>query len=498
MAARKAGLLAPLDRLDDETRERGMRTLTREVVFSTFADSLVGGVILTAFALHLGASSAGIGILAAVIFWNQLLQGPGALLVERLGRRKLIAVMGSLVMATAPLLMLALAFAEPTLTSRLALVATVVLYGGAGAMAGCAWNAWIRDVVPDDRRGRFFGRRSALGTATSIAGGILAASLIDLYPEGSLERSRIFAGLFIVAFIAELISAAALARAPEPKMPATRTIHTRLLPMYRETLRVAKFRQWLAYVGSWQFAVNLAQPFFTLFFLRQLGFSMTFVIVLSLISQLANLLTLGRWGSYADRYKSKSILNVAAPAYLFCIVGMVGASQIDSSTLVAIYLVALHILLGMASAGVNLASSNMLMKLSPAGDAQAYIATNGLVTALAAGFAPLLGGFLQDFFASRGFSLALQWSGPHFQGDVVRLSVQAWDFYFVLSALVGLYALHRLAIVREEGALVRKDMLREMREQSLVRRLLADGVAAMGNVQANLGNRRRERRARRT
>ena len=495
MAARKGPTLAPLDRLDDETRERGLRILTREVMFSTFADALVGGVILTAFALHLGATSAGVGILAAVIFWNQLLQGPGALLVERLRRRKLIAVMGSLCMALAPLLMLGLAFARPTLESRLALVGVVVLYGGSGAIAGCAWNAWIRDIVPEEQRGRFFGRRSALATATSIAGGLLAASLIDLHPQGSTERSTVFAGLFIVAFVAELLSALWLARAPEPRMPAAETVNTRLIPMYRQVLRDSKIREWLAFIGSWQFAVNLAQPFFTLFFLQQLGFSMTFVIILSMISQLANMLTMSRWGTYADAYKSKSILNVAAPIFLLCIAGMIGASQIDSKVLVAVYLVMLHLLLGAASAGVSLASGNMLMKLSPAGNAQAYIATNGLITALAAGLAPLLGGFCQDFFAARSFALALEWTGPHYRGNVIHLSVQAWDFYFLISALIGLYALHRLAFVREEGALVRKDMLREMREQSLIRRFMADGVAAMGNIQANLGKRGRHHRA---
>src|ERR671912_298478 len=86
---------------------------------------------------------------------------------------------------------------------------------------------------------------------------------------------------------------------------------------------------------------------------------------------------------------------------------------------------------------------------------KSFIATNALVIAIAAGLAPLLGGFCQDFFAARGLSLALEWSGPRFKGEVMHLSVQSWDFYFLLSALIGLYALHRLALVRDEGALVR-------------------------------------------
>lgn len=489
---RRRRIAAPQAEISDADRERGLRTLTIEVAFSTTADSFIGGVMLTAFALYLGASSSAIGLLAAVIFWNQLWQGPGVLLIDRLRRRKVIAVAGSIIMGIAPLLMLGLAFAPHTLPTRLALVAIIMLYGGAGAIAGCAWNAWIRDLVPGDRRGRFFGRRSTLGTATSITAGLLAAWLLDREPEGSPDRHLVFAGLFVVAFVAAMLSAATLARVPEPKMPETEE-HPRLRAMFGEALSNSRFRQWVTFFASWQFAVNLAQPFFTLFFLRQLGFGMTFVMALTLIYQLANLLTLSRWGWFADRYKSKSVLNVAAPTFLLCILGMIGASQLGAATVTQVYLVVLHLILGAAAAGVSLASSNMVMKLSPRGSAETYLAANALLSAMAAGIAPLLGGFAQDFFAAREFGLVLQWTGPVYQGDV-RLSVTAWDFYFLISALVGLYALHRLALVHEEGELERGDMLREMREQSLIRHIMAEGLSAIGQMPANLARRRTGRR----
>jgi hypothetical protein len=49
---------------------------------------VTSGVILTAFAMHLGASNTTIGLLAAITFWMQLLQAPGVLLVEKLRTRK--------------------------------------------------------------------------------------------------------------------------------------------------------------------------------------------------------------------------------------------------------------------------------------------------------------------------------------------------------------------------------------------------------------------------
>ncbi|MEW2848191.1 hypothetical protein AB1A86_12475, partial [Stenotrophomonas maltophilia] len=78
-------------------RERGLRLLVVEAGFSGGAAALTSGVILTAFALHLGASNVMVGILAAMPFLAQLLQLPAIQLVERWRRRKRIAVLSSLV-----------------------------------------------------------------------------------------------------------------------------------------------------------------------------------------------------------------------------------------------------------------------------------------------------------------------------------------------------------------------------------------------------------------
>lgn len=489
--AKPAWTLKPVAELDAAEQQRGMRVLTTEVIFSTLADSVAGGVILTAFALHLGASNALIGTLAAITFWDQLLQGPGVVLVARLKRRKLIAVVGSLVSALAPAMLAALAFAHASSASRTGVVLAVALYGGAGAFAGCAWNAWVRDLVPGKISGRFFGRRSALSTAVALAGGLAAAWFLDLAPEGSAGRGWVFLALFATGLLAELASATVLSRAPEPAMPPSDG-RERLLPLLKKPLMDENFRKLIAFLASWQFAVNLAQPFFTVFFLRQLGFGMTFVMALSLISQFANLLTLRKWGDLADRFSNKSVLNLAAPAFIACIAAMIVASQFPDKLTAGIYLVGLHLVMGAASAGVALASGNIVMRLSPRGGAEPYMAANALITSAAAGLAPIVGGLCADFFAAREFRLLLEWSGPRFHGDVVHLSIRAWDLYFLNSALVGLYALHRLSLVREKGEVERQEMMHEMFERlrhGRRRFMPVAGLKSLSELPANLFHR---------
>jgi MFS family permease len=444
-----------------------MRTLTREVIFSTLCDSLIGGVILTAFALHLGASYALIGTLAAVRLWTQLLQGPAVLLVTRLRARKLIAVAGSLASSVAPVILAFLAFSKDSPAAQNGVVAAIALYAGAGAFTACAWTAWARDLVPGDVRGRFFGRRSTFSIAASLAAGLAAAAALDLAPEGFRWRATVFAGLFAFAFVSQVASATVLSRAPEPSMPPSPPKVERLVSLLRKPVADVKFRRLIAFVASWQFAVNLAQPFVSVFLLRQLGFGMTFVMALSLVAQLARLLTISRWGAIADRFNDKSVLNLAAPLYIGCIAGVIGASQFSSREVAAAYLIVLAVLAGCASAGVTLASGNIVMHMSPRGEAEAYIAANALIGAAAGGIAPILGGLAADEFAKREIRLLLDWHGPYFHGEVMSLSLRAWDFYFFFSALFGLYALHRLAMVREEGELHRGELARQIIDQVL-------------------------------
>jgi MFS family permease len=130
-----------------------------------------------------------------------------------------------------------------------------------------------------------------------------------------------------------------------------------------------------------------ATPSFTVYFVRDLGFSMSFVLILSVVSQLANVAVIRGWGALSDRFANKSVLTTASPLFILCIFGVSLTNQIDGAEARIAYLALLHALMGAAAAGVGLASGNIVMTLSPAGSATNYMATNALVSAIAAGVA---------------------------------------------------------------------------------------------------------------
>lgn len=453
--------LAPQADITDAERDAGLKRLIYEAGYSSATAALTSGVILTAFALHLGASNLMVGILASAPFLGQLLQAPAVLMIERLRRRKAIAVLTSIA-GRSMLALMALAVFLPPGLAIFAVVFGQFVLCGLGAIGGCAWNAWLRDLAPQERLGSIFSRRTVNTTAVSLIAGLAAAFLLDRTASGSDARDLAFAGLYLVGCLSGLISALVVARMPEPAMPPAAADPLGMMDLLKMPFVDRNFRRLVLFLSSWQFAVNLATPFFTVFIVRRLGFDMTFVMLLSVVSQITNLIAVRSWGTLSDRFAHKSVLAVAAPTYILCIVGMIGASQLGHSDAGKLYLIALHALMGAAVAGVTLATANIALKLSPKGEATAYVATSALTSSLAAGIAPILGGLFADFFANRRFELLLRWTSPNGTVLLTPVTLSHWDFYFLTAGALGLYALHRLSLVHEEGQIERREMLQQV------------------------------------
>lgn len=470
-------MLAPKADITPADRARGLRNLLIDAAAATAIGALNSGVVLLALALHIGASNIEIGIIAAIPLLTQMLQAPTVTLVERLRARKRIAVIAVFTARLALPVYAMVPFISNPRIAALVLIGAALLHYGLNAVTACSWNSWIRDLVPAEQLGKFFGRRLVYGTAVSTLATVAAAVALDYAQGAESVRDRIFAALYLFGFVCGLISTAALARVPEPEMRGA----PGSMPLVRllwEPLRQTNFRNMLRYVASWQFAVNLATPFFTVYFVRALGYSMSFVLVLTVISQLANVAVVRTWGELSDRFTNKTVLSLASPLFIACIAGMALTSSFDPGVTRSAWLIALHMVMGAAGAGVGLASTNIVMKLSPAGAATSFMAASALVSAVAAGTAPVVGGLAADFFARRQLSLRFEWSSPSGVDELIGLALTHWEFFFVLSAAMGLYSLHRLSVIHEPGAVDRREVVHHIWETA--RRTLRNASSVAG------------------
>lgn len=450
-------MLAPQTAVSEIELRRGLRYLLIDASFATAIGALNSGVVLLALALHIGASNLEIGLLAAIPLFTQILQAPAVTLVERLRERRRISVTCVFLARLALPAYAAIPFVSDARLAAWLLILAALFHYGLNAVGACSWNSWMRDLVPSDRLGRFFSRRTMYGTAVSALATVGGAFALERAAGDRAIGDQIFAALYLFGFVCGLVSTVALARVPEPRMPPS-SGGLPMIRLLREPLQQANFRSMLRYLASWQFAVNLATPFFTVYFVRELGFSMGFVLVLSFISQMANLAVIRGWGALSDRFTNKSVLGVATPLFILSVAGMALARGFDGETARAAYVTVLHIVMGAAGAGVGLASGNIVLKLSPPSGATGFMATNAIVGAIAAGIAPVIGGWTSDFFAARKLSLALRWTSPSGASEF-GLMFTHLEFFFLISAALGLYTLHRLASVQEPGAVASREVV---------------------------------------
>jgi MFS family permease len=451
---------------DADSSERAHRLVLYDAVSHEAMGILTTGVFLAGYAVALGASNFAIGLLAAVPFLAQLLQIPAVLLIERSRSRRLVSVWSSGVGRSFLLASAAAPFLGAD-AGVVVLIATLAVHQAMAAVSGCAWNSWMRDLVPASQYGRFFGKRTAVTTAVSIGFAFLGSMLIDAWKR-YLPGAPVLAYscLFVVSAIIGLWGVYLLYLTPEPPLPTQRQ-DKHWLSLLATPLYDSNFRQLVLFLSSWNFAVNLAAPFFTVYMLKTLGYEMTTIIALTLASQLANLAALPVWGALIDRFSNKAVLGVAAPLFLACMAGWTFTGLGWTQPVLFSVLLALHILSGASTAAVALASGNIAMKLSPEGASTTYLAANSVITATCAAAAPILGGLAADFFAARQLSVSFTWSGAERDVTIELLKLHSWTFFFAMAGILGIYSLHRLSFVQEQAGtsdpLLLKDLAAEAR-----------------------------------
>ena len=137
-------------------------------------------------------------------FAVQFLQLPAVVLVERMRARRAICCLGR---GHRPLVPAgrrggAVPRARPPGS---VLIVCVAMYQAMAAVAGCAWNSWMRDLVPGELTiGRFFGRRAAATTALATVLALLGG-VADRWLEARMPRA-----IRLIAYSALFVASAAI------------------------------------------------------------------------------------------------------------------------------------------------------------------------------------------------------------------------------------------------------------------------------------------------
>jgi MFS family permease len=354
------------------------------VAYSVMAGG--GETYLSAFALFLRASASQVALVATVPpLAGAFFQFLAAWLGHRSGRRKPVILVGAVLqmLVWLPLLLLPLWFPQHAIAI---LVACLVIYYAGSNLAAPLWASLMGDLVPERKRGRFFGRRTRLATIASFIS--LAAAGAVLYGFTRIGHTGLgFGVVFVVAGLARLVSVYHLACMHEPEGHGTMLPRIRVSRQWLQSLRHSHALRFSLYIICMQAAVGVSAPFFAVYMLRDLHYNYIQFMANIGTAVLMQFLMLNTWGRISDVFGNRLILVTTGSMIPFLPLLWLVSGNFW-------YLIGVQVISGFAWAGFSLSGGNFLYDLIPGGRRATTMAFHNVFVAIGVFLGGMLGAFL--------------------------------------------------------------------------------------------------------
>jgi len=357
-----------------------------------FANASEGIVVtyLSLFVLALGATGAQIGLMSALSsLIAALVLFPGAGLVERWGHRRQIVVFTGGGLSRLILLLLALL---PLLVSGPVAVTLaiglVVVRSASSNFAYPAWMSLSADIVPLAWRGRYFSSRNIMMSLAGMTMAFVAGVLITRI--GGVPGYQV---ALTLAFLIGLGATYSYHRLRDPRNSAPPLKLARQTRSIRERLgEDAGFWILCGTAALWNFSLNVAGPFFSVYLVSGLKATAIMVGTLSVVNSLAALPGQRLFGVLADRWGPRRVQLLTGLVIPLLPLGwaVAGASW---------QLIPVEIASGFLWAGYNLAIFNFLLMLIPEGQRERYSAIYQIIITLALAGGAAVGGLVVSYWS---------------------------------------------------------------------------------------------------
>jgi MFS family permease len=312
-----------------------------------FGESFIG-----AFGQFLGASAFMQGMLSTI---PQFVSSIATLLSHHVtaflkSRKRMVLVLATLQAIT----WLGMLFLSYWFNSVVILIIFATLYFVFGAMASPTWSSWMGDLVPEERRGAYFGLRNRKMGLWLLVSTLIASFMLSYLT--SWNQFYVFAILFTIAFLARLISVVYLSLMYEPH------VELKKFPWLSPKEYFLKSSDnLLHFTGAnsfLMFGVFIASPFIIALYFQVFKFTLAQYAIIVVASTLANVVTIQLWGKKSDEFGPSVILKTST--FIICTLPIFWLLAIQFPSMSFGLVIIAEILSGLGWAAYNLASSNFL------------------------------------------------------------------------------------------------------------------------------------------
>lgn len=288
--------------------------------------------------------------------------------------------------------------------------------------SSAGWWSWVADLFPENIRGTFFLKRSAMINVINVIWFFLASMVLDLVQGPA--TFWVYGAIFSIGALSGLVDIVLNLFIPEPE-PLER------IPFEpkdaTEPLKNRNFIQFSLAAGLAIFSINLIAPFQSPFVVdpNRVGAPNTWLGIMYVISQLTWVLTAPFWGTVMDKWGRKPVV------VLGCLFTLSWAGYFFLTPRSYVYLLPLiSIGTGLLAPAFWEGINQMMLSLSPTRNRIAFVAWYMTIVGVVSAGGSVVGGYLLDALA--GMSLRL---GPFAFADFHAVQLLAM-LMVLLSALV--------------------------------------------------------------
>jgi MFS family permease len=344
----------------------------------------VGESFFQAYAIFLKATNFQVGIIGSL---PQAAGSISQLFTLRLSRksksRKSFILKGVFLHAAMYLPIISVYFFHKISVELLILFTAV--YWISGSIINPLWNSWMGDLVSEDERGAYFGRRNKICGLATYFTMLLAGYILFVFREKLDVEFLGFAIILFTAFVSRMFSGFFLYKQKEPHYNREKTNGYPIKAFFKDITKT-NYGLFVFYYCAMNFGVYISAPYFTAYLLSDLKFNyLQFTLINSTIL-IVKYLSMPLWGANGDKYGTRKILSLAGflmplnPIF-WCFSGNF------------YYLIIIQVISGFTWAGFELAVFNFLFDTTNPKKRAASVAYYNALN----GIAMLIGGIAGNF-----------------------------------------------------------------------------------------------------
>lgn len=431
-------------RLPTAAIERAVKLSYVQAMLGAVYGASTGGMFLIGYALKLGATDVQLGMMSTIPMLFIGVQLLTAALIERGASRRALTAVASLLNALCWAAVIVIPYLFPAASPAVkigVLIGIITLATFFAYVAGNARGSWVGDLIPANSRGTFFGRLTMYAGIIGAVFAVIEGFFLDGVNGLGLGA---FSLLFGFGMLFGLVSAALFF--PQADVPITVPVEESSLNKHiTATLANGPLLGVMLYAILWSGQV-IAGPFYTDYMLKTLHMPFKGMALVNTPTIITMLIASPFWGRIVDRYGCRPVLILCScyfiPLPIFWL-------WYTSPFIIYCAVIPLNLIGGIAVAGISVALSTLLYKVTPSAGRSVQLAVYSIIVTLLAAGLPTLGGCL-PWMANA----ALHACGIAGHADI-RLTIVASSPFFLAAALAA-------RGIREENSGHTREMLREL------------------------------------